>query len=96
MIRIRLLLLATALSIAAACGKAPETQSPAPAAAATEPAPIAAAADAEPDATPVVTAVEESAGTELAGKEPAAPPTANPLGKEIVLAAKFEAAWGGK
>jgi len=90
MIRIRLLLLATALSVAAACGKAPETQSPP--AATTETAPIAApAADTAPDTAPVVTAIEESAGTDsedkaAVGKEAAAPPDGNALGKDIVLA----------
>lgn len=86
MTRIRLLLLATVLSVAAACGKSPETQVPAPAAAETSadtatPAPIAAPAPAA-DAAPVVTAVEESAGTEAA-----APADNGALGKEIVLAA---------
>lgn len=85
MTRIRLLLLATVLSLAAACGKAPETQVPAAADESAAPAPIAApapAADATADATPAVTAVEESAGTEAA-----APADSGALGKDIVLAA---------
>ncbi len=85
MTRFRLLLLATVLSVVAACGKAPETQTPAAANESAAPAPIAApapAADATADATPVVTAVEESAGTEAA-----APADNGALGKDIVLAA---------
>lgn len=95
MIRIRLLLIATVLSVAAACGKAPESQAPAPAATTTETAPIAApapAADAAPDTAPVVTAIEESAGTDSVVKEAAAPPDANALGKDIVLAANSSGA----
>ena len=89
MTRLRLLLITTAFCLVAACGKAPETQSPAATAAATEPAPIAApapAADAPAEVAPAVTAVEESAGTDGVGKEPAKSPDATALGKDIVLA----------
>jgi thiol:disulfide interchange protein DsbA len=85
----RLLLLATVLSVAAACGKAPETPAAATPQASAEsaaPAPIATPAPAA-DAAPVAAPVEESAGTDSAGKAAAAPANNGALGKEIVLAA---------